>query len=306
MYRINLFQISYNWVIKAIEEAGGMQSIIDKCDGVIISNSTEHRIHLSEKILKNRALFFKMLKILQPESSNKNDNIIKAIKFIQDTQHKRTETINTDLNLNFASEFWKKRIQNAKNPLSMNRKELETCVIEYTSKALNSGDLYVKGAKNFADYRADLMPWSECLKYLDEFCLESKIPNNSANLFSELKSSLESKSKFVDDNYHNIPDFVINDDGKPVLKKYDPKPKSESAEKLEGLIKTRLTERSLLDVLINAEYYANWTSECGPLDGKEAKLDNPTEKYVLTPFAMGTGLGPTQMSKHLRLDFGHS
>ena len=48
----------------------------------------------------------------------------------------------------------------------MNRKELITCVLDALSKGLNSGDIYVEGARNYGDYRSDFLPWDKCLDYL--------------------------------------------------------------------------------------------------------------------------------------------
>ncbi len=65
---------------------------------------------------------------------------------------------------------------------------------------------------------------------------------------SNLQKLLIDKAQYVDQNYLNIPDFVINEDGRPVLKKYEPKQKSEHAEMIENLIRSRLPERNLLDI----------------------------------------------------------
>jgi hypothetical protein len=60
----------------------------------------------------------------------------------------------------------------------------------------------------------------------------------------------------------------------------DAKPKSESAEKLEHLIRSRMPERTLLDILSNAQHYIGWADEFGPISGTASKLDNPIEKYL--------------------------
>ncbi len=290
------------WVIDKINLSGGPDIVISKCDDVLISHGNEHRVFLSQELLRNRALLFRILKLLAPDSSNKDDLLVKAIRATIESQLKRSEYVDTNLNLSFASDFWRNRIKsNVDGNTRFTRKELETCIIDYVSKGLNSGDLHVEGANNYADYRAILMPWDECKLKLDDYCQQSCIPNNAKAMVSEIRQMLIDKAKYVDDNYDNLPDFIINEeDGRPILKKYEPKPKSESAEKLELLIKERMPERGLLDILSNADHYANWTSECGPLDGSEPKLDNPKEKHILTPFAIGTGLGFTQTAKHMR------
>jgi hypothetical protein len=73
------------------------------------------------------------------------------------------------------------------------------------------------------------------------------------DMIDNLKKTLTDKAQHVDQNYSNIPDFVINEDGRPVLKKYEPKLKSEHAEKIENLIRQRMPERGIVEAW--GEYY---------------------------------------------------
>ena len=280
-----------SWIFNEISKSGGADAIIDKCQDVIISHSNEHRLFLSQKLLRNRSLLYSITQRIDSKSSTAHQTLINAITFILDHQNDKPKYFNDDIDLSFTTEFWKNRIYtNVNGEIKLNRKELETSVFEFLSKGLNSGDVYVDGADNYADYRAELLPWDECKKHLDEFCQQVGIPNNPLEMINNLKKELIEKAEYVDQNYHNIPDFVLSDEGVPCIKKYEPKPASESAQKLESIIKSRIPERSLLDVLSNSEYYVNWTVECGSPDGSEPKLDNPVEKYILTTFAKGTGL----------------
>ena len=146
------------------------------------------------------------------------------------------------------------------------------------------------------------MPWDDCQEHLETFCDEVGIANNPKDMMNNLKKTLTDKAQYVDQNYFNIPDFVINEDGRPVLKKYEPKPKSDHAEKIENLIRLRMPERSLLDILTNGHHHTAWAVEFGPIAGTEGKLENAIEKYILTNFCYGTSLGPTQTSKHVRFE----
>ncbi|MDA7742535.1 Tn3 family transposase [Francisellaceae bacterium] len=290
------------WVIDKINASGGAAAIAGKCDDVIISHSNEHRVFLSKVLLKNRSLLHKIIKTIDPQSPTGDNKLVNAVKFLVKKYGSTREYYDgDDVDLSFMSTFWKGRVFKKINGKSkLKRKELEACVIDCLSKGLNSGDVYVKGADNYADYRAELMPWDECLKHLDEYCEQIGIPNNPKEMFGQLKSSLIKKANEVDVNYHNINGFKLDDNGTPSLNKYDPKPKNENADKLESLIKSRMPERTLLDILSNVEHYVNWTSECGSAEGQETKLDSPIEKYILTTFAIGTGLGLNQTSRHIR------
>jgi TnpA family transposase len=284
-------------------DAGGFDLIDGKCNDILASHGKEYKIFLPEQIQKHRSLLFKILKALQLNSATQDDKLIMAMQYILDNEAKRSEFITNDIDLPFITHFWQKRIfaGGAKNR-TINRKALESCVFDCISKGLNSGDVYAYGAREYADYRTELLPWKECLPYLDTFCEEVGIANNPTDLLENLKLKLQKTAEYVDKNYHNIPDFLINDDGKPVLKKYEPKPKTESAAQLENLVRARMPDRKLLDILSFGHHHTGWANEFGPIAGTEDKLIDAIAKYIIATFCYGTGLGPTQTAKHIRFE----
>jgi TnpA family transposase len=61
-----------------------------------------------------------------------------------------------------------------------------------------------------------------------------------------------------------------------------------------------MPERNLLDILTHVEYWLNWTRHFGPVSGNEPKLNDPSERYLLTVFCYGCNLGPNQMARHAK------
>lgn len=285
-----------------IKDGGGFSFLTQKCNDILASHGNEYRVYLIDMIQKRRSLLFKILKSLDLNSPTQDDKLILAINYLLNNENRRAEFITEEIDFSFATQFWQKQIISTSDKTKANRRAFESCVFDYVAKGLNSGDLYVKGARNYADYRAELMPWSECLKHLDKFCEEMGIDNNAQDMIVNLKKNLIEKAEYVDQNYFDMPDFVIGDDGRPVLKKYQPKQKSEHTETIENLIRSRLPERKLLDILTNAHHYTGWADELGPISGTDGKLENAIEKYILANFCYGTGLGPTQTAKHVRFE----
>jgi hypothetical protein len=74
----------------------------------------------------------------------------------------------------------------------LDRRELEVCVFIYLSDALQAGDLYVVGAEEFADYRAQLLPWSECEPRMAAYCAALGIPERGVDFAAALKAELTS------------------------------------------------------------------------------------------------------------------
>ena len=61
-------------------------------------------------------------------------------------------------------------------PVALDRRALEVCVFVHLAAALQAGDVYVVGSENFADYRAQLLPWAECEPRLPAYCAALGMP----------------------------------------------------------------------------------------------------------------------------------
>jgi TnpA family transposase len=165
---------------------------------------------------------------------------------------------------------------------------------------LRSGDICVKGSENYADHREQLLPWSECLPLIDQYCGDLGFANDAVGFVAQLKSLLTDTALRVDTAYPDNRQLVINDLGEPVLKKYPRHDLSPSAKALLDAVEERFPERNLIDILRNVDYWTNFTRHFGPMSGSDPKLERATERYLLTSFTYGCNLGPTQAARHMR------
>jgi TnpA family transposase len=50
----------------------------------------------------------------------------------------------------------------------------------------------------------------------------------------------------------------------------------------------------------SSHFYCGWAHEFGLISGDEPKVNQATDRYILTNFAYATGMGPTQTAQHVR------
>ena len=54
-------------------------------------------------------------------------------------------------------------------------------------------------------------------------------------------------------------------------------------------------------MLCSTNHYTGWVTQFGHVSGSSSeKIDHLIEKYILTVFAYGTSMGPTQTVKHFK------
>ena len=236
-----------------------------------------------------------------PGFNSLNRLVCRAIQFLKDNAHRRGSWLSGEVDLSFASKEWPKFVLSGqKDQIKISRRHFEVCVFSYLASELKSGDICVAGSQDYADYREQLLSWSDCLPLLDEYCDNLGWPNNSNDFVEHLKSWLEQTATKVDEGYPNNTQIVINEEGEPVLKRLKKKADNPSLKALESLIEERMPERNLIDILKNVDYWTNFTRHFGPLSGSEPKLERATERYLLTLFTYGCNLGPYQAARHMR------
>ena len=280
---------------------GGAEQLLSECEAMNAYRGNNH-LPLIWKFYKNhRQTFFRLVKALEFKSTTTEQSVIEALKFVLDNSHRRGEFLKASIELDFISEQWRKLIvvkQGEKTKFV--RRHFEACIFYYLAAELRSGDICVVGSEDYADYREQLLPWSECLPLVDQYCENVGFPNNASEFTKTLKSWLTDTATAVDAGYPNNHQFIINDEGEPILKKYQRNELSVTAKALIEKIEERFPERNLIDILRNVDYWTNFTRHFGPLSGSDPKIEGATERYLLTTFTYGCNLGPTQAARHMR------
>jgi len=175
---------------------------------------------------------------------------------------------------------------------------LEVCVFVHLADALQTGDLFIVGAETFADYRAQLLPWTECEARLPAYCAALGIPEQGEDFAAALRAELTALAAEVDAGFPANTEFSVDADGTPHLKQMAATEQPAGLAEFEGEIQARLQERHLLDILKRTEHWSRYTRHFGPPSGSDPKLAQAVQRYLFTVFGYGCNLGPGQTARH--------
>lgn len=294
-------EAQWSQVKQILQAGGGVDHLLSECDAINAYRGNNHSPLLWQFYKSHRSSFFRLINALKLESTSTDLTLVKGIQFLKDNSHRRGNWLNGEVDLSFASVEWQKFVMSGqKDQSKISRRHFEVCVFSYLASELKSGDICVAGSQDYADYRLQLLSWSDCLPLLDKYCDHLGLPNNSNDFVEHLKSWLEQTATKVDEGYPNNTQIVINEEGEPVLKRLKKKADNPSLKALESLIEEKMPERNLIDILKNVDYWTNFTRHFGPLSGSDPKLERATERYLLTLFTYGCNLGSYQAARHMR------
>ncbi|SMF22862.1 Tn3 family transposase [Pseudogulbenkiania subflava] len=281
---------------------GGINQIRLSCAQVQATSGSNYLPLVWKHFKSHRSILFRLVSLIEILPTSQDTALVDALDVIQTYHDKhRIEWIDENVDLSFASDRWRKLLlQSLGHGVGVNRRVLEVCVFSYLADELRSGDLSVTGSEEFADYREQLLPWEECEALLPAYCEKIGLPANAESFVSGLREWLTETAQQLDDKFPTCRgDVALDANGEPVLRKVTAREIPPSAISLQNALTQRMPARHILDVLANIEHWMGFTRHFGPLSGNEAKLKQPAERYLMTIFAMGCNLGPTQAARHL-------
>lgn len=290
-----------NQVQSVLEGNGGAALLLQQCEEISAYNTHNYLPLLWRFYSRHRKSLFELVRSLDIRSTTSEESVIEALVFVLENEHRRGKWLPATIELNFISDAWRRLVVTRRGDTEvLVRQHLEICLFVYLATELKTGDACVVGSENYADFREQLLSWSECESLVEEYCQSLGIPSDSVQFVEYLQQKLTLLAREVDLLCQSSDQVTINREGEPVLKRIPARPQPEGAEQLEAAILQRLPERSLLDILCNVEHWLHWTRHFGPISGSEAKFSQASARYILTTFGYGCNLGPNQTARHCR------
>src|SRR5271166_3123828 len=149
-------------VRKLLTEQGGVDALAEQCETVSALHRDDELPLLWPIHARHRSLLFRLLDLMDIQSATQDCSLLDALAVVHKHRHARRNELAEVVDAGFASHRWQSFIGKRRSKSgAFERRTLEVCVFVHLADALQTGDLYVVGAEDFADYRAQLLPWSE-------------------------------------------------------------------------------------------------------------------------------------------------
>ncbi|MGH9152297.1 MAG: Tn3 family transposase [Acidimicrobiales bacterium] len=301
----------------ALERAGGLMLGPLAAAGGVAKVSAEHAeisAHhgnnymplLARHFRSHRSALFDLVEALDLESTSADRSVLAALRFVRAQRHLTREFVDDrlegeePLDTSFCSQNWARTIRDRDRPGTFVRRHVEVCVFSYLAAELRSGDIAVVGADSYANFFNQLLSPAEVEPLIAGYCAEVGLPSTAAEFRAEVEARLRRTAAEVDAGYPANADLVIDDAGRPVLKRQRGKDHPRSVVTLAKAVEDRMREVSLLDIATRTAHWIGWHRHFGPLSGSDPKLADPLGRYAVVTFTYGTNMGPYQMSRHLR------
>jgi len=182
-----------------------------------------------------------------------------------------------------------------------NRRQLEVVAILELAAAIKAGEVFVSGSLSFDRFWDRLPSEAASPTAIDAYATARGWAHGADGLVRAVKTALEQKAGFLDNAVGSGQQAYLQRGrhGRPVVTRLRAVVTPESAIDLENQMMAHMPERAVLEAISNTENWAQWGRHFGPPSRLGPQIKDANHRYVLTTFAYGCGLGPTEAARHL-------
>ncbi len=289
----------------------------------LVDFSAQHTVYGSKNYFRflwplfrgSRAAYFKALKQLEFVSSSSDQALVQAIAFARAHHRSRSvwisrETTDPDTgqtvtmnDLSWIPDKWwylvtgQKRRQ--KVPEKIDRHQFEICLFSELVNELKCADICIIGSEDFSDPTDQLVSMEELWRKLPKYAEVVGLPIDTAGFMAHIKKHLNTQAQKHESAYPENKEFSIKPNGDFWLARLKAKDPVPGVDELTELIKSRMPQRNILDIIVDTEKTLNWSKSFGPISGLESKIKDPSMSYAVTTFCYGCNLGPMQTERSL-------
>jgi TnpA family transposase len=294
----------------AIEKVIGHRTevLLEQCEAHEAYADDNYAPFLWRFYASHRKTLFDLWRTLPLRASSQDTSVMEALAFVLKHQHSLKEWLPINapdtarLDLSWVPEkFWKLVTAEAKRspyPLRVNRRHFEVCVFSQLRRELKSGDAFIAGSLEYADYREQLISDEEYQVKRSEYEAELGLPTDPKAFVAQLRTLLEETARHADASFPEN-ESVSWDGEKLVSKRIKRTPLPGGFKQLEASVKAGLDPTLVLDALVDSDKLINWSCFFGPLSGYESKLDDARKRYLTAVFCYGCNVGPSETARSL-------
>lgn len=182
-----------------------------------------------------------------------------------------------------------------------NRRQFEVATILELANAIKAGGVFVGGSLSFDGFWGRLPCEAADSAAVAAYATSRGWADGADGLVGAIKRSLDQKAHFLDVAVGTGQQAYLQRGrhGRPVVSRLQAVGTPATAVDLESQIMAHMPERAVLEAISNTEHWAQWGRHFGLPSRLGPQIKDASHRYVLTAFAYGCGLGPTEAARHL-------
>jgi len=242
-------------------------------------------------------LLARMLPLKAARDSAKN--LIEAVGQVADDPGTADYYI-MDLGREFLPPRWRELVEDHEegDPRAFNRRHLEVATMLELAEAIKTGAIHVTGSLSYDDFWGRLPAEASDPDKIAAYAAERGWQSGATGFTLEVRDSLVTQAESLDLEVGLLRRVRLDKNHRPIVQRLAGSVPPPSAVEAARQMIDQMPERSVLEALANTAQWVNWPRHFGLPSRLGSAIKDVLDRYVITTFAYGCGLGPTQAARH--------
>ena len=290
-------------LVKALFTAqGGHQALVQSCNEHLRHERQNWRPFARAMFVPLRSALVQLVEILPLQSTADSDGLLCLAKALKSDPVDRDYLSIAGVAPNTLPREWHPLVHDhVSDTRVFNRRQLEVVAILELANAIKAGEVFVTGSLNF-DRFWDRLPYEAGdSAAVAAYATSRGWTDGADGLVRAVKRALDQKAHFLDTAVGTGHQAYLQRGrhGRPVVSRLRAVGTPATAVDLESQIMEHMPERAVLEAISNTEHWTQWGRHFGLPSRLGPQIKDARHRYVLTTFAYGCGLGPTEAARHL-------
>jgi TnpA family transposase len=205
----------------------------------------------------------------------------------------------SDLKRDFIPPSWRALVDDREDePHSFNRRHLEVLTILELAEAIKTGAIHVSGSLSYDNFWGRLPAETSDPARIAAYAAERGWQAGAKGFTGHVRGRLRAEAEQLDTDVGLLRRVRLDTNQRPIVQRIAGVTPPASAIEAGRQVMDQMPERSVLEALANTAQWVNWPRHFGLPSRLDSAIKNILDRYVITTFAYGCGLGPTQAARH--------
>ena len=281
---------------------GGHHALVQSCDEHLQHEKQNWRPFARAMFIPLRSALVQLVEILPLQSTADSDGLLCLVKALKSDGSQSDYLSIARVAPNTLPREWHALVHDhASDTRVFNRRQLEVVAILELANAIKAGEVFVTGSLNFDRFWDRLPCEAADSAAVAAYATSRGWTDGADGLVRAVKRALDQKAHFLDTAVGTGHQAYLQRGrhGRPVVSRLRAVGTPATAVDLESQIMAHMPERAVLEAISNTEHWAQWGRHFGLPSRLGPQIKDASHRYVLTTFAYGCGLGPTEAARHL-------
>jgi TnpA family transposase len=281
---------------------GGREALAQSCEEHLQHERQNWRPFARAVFVPLRSSLLRLVETLPLQGTTAADGLIRLIESLtSEPSHGDYVAIDGAAPNTLPREWHGLVHDHASDKLAFNRRQLEVVVMLELATAIKAGEIFVTGSLSFDRFWDRLPTEAADPRAVAAYATARGWADGADGLVRAVRNALEQKARFLDNAVGSGQQAYLRRGrhGRPVVTRLHAVVTPDTAINLENQMMAHMPERAVLEAISNTEHWAQWGRHFGLPSRLGPQIKDASHRYVLTTFAYGCGLGPTEAARHL-------